>query len=143
MSWGYRVTILFSGFVLFMLFMVSKAFKSDVDLVSEDYYEKEIRYQEHIDKMNNANDMGGQIAYTQTKEELIIKISNPGNNPIGEITFFRPSDYKKDLKKTLALNNNQEQHFNKNLFLKGYYKVQIDWEASGRKYFTEEKIFIQ
>src|SRR5436190_6935618 len=113
MSWGYRVTILFSGFVLFMLFMVNKAFKSDVDLVSEDYYEKEIKYQEHIDKMNNANDMGGQIAYTQTKEELIIKISKTGENPKGEITFFRPSDYKKDIKNTLTLNENKEQHFNK------------------------------
>jgi hypothetical protein len=143
MNWGYRITILFSAFVVLILFMVNKAFKTNVDLVSDDYYEKEIKYQEQIDKINNAGNLKDLIACSQNEKELVINFANMSNSSKGEIFFFRPSDQSRDFKKTIAIDNNKEQHIDKNNFTQGYYKVQIDWETGGKKYFVEKEIFIQ
>ncbi len=56
MGWGWRITILYSSFVVFMIGMAVMAFRQDFDLVSDDYYEEEIAYQGRIDQMTNASE---------------------------------------------------------------------------------------
>jgi hypothetical protein len=143
MNWGHKITILFSGFVALIVFMVISAFRQDIDLVSEDYYEKEIKYQEQIEKLENADNVKDEISFIQKGDELILAFKNPINNESGTIVFFRPSDPKKDLKEILTLNKNHEQYFEREKFIPGYYKIQIDWVAKGKKYYVEKDIFIQ
>ena len=123
--------------------MVNKAFKTEVDLVSDDYYEKEIKYQDQIDKINNAGNLKNLIACNQNEKELVISFADISNNATGEIFFFRPSDQSRDFKKSLAMDSHKEQRFDKKLFTNGYYKVQIDWETEGKKFYVEKEIFIQ
>jgi hypothetical protein len=143
MNWGYRIVILFSGFATLMIFMVITAFRQNIDLVSEDYYAKEIKYQEQIGKLENANHLKDKISFVQEGDVLILSFKEAINIQSGEILFFRPSDQKKDLKENLMLDNKQEQRFERKKFFPGYYKVQIDWLAEGKKYYVEKDIFIQ
>lgn len=57
LNWGWRISILYSGFVVFMLFMVFKTTTVKDDLVTPDYYAKELEYQQHIDKQERANQL--------------------------------------------------------------------------------------
>ena len=44
-NWGWRIVILYSGFVLLILFLVYKTTTVNDDLVTTDYYAKELKFQ--------------------------------------------------------------------------------------------------
>ena len=50
MSWGWKITILYLGFVGMILTFVIASTQQDFHLVSEDYYAEEIAYQTRIDQ---------------------------------------------------------------------------------------------
>src|SRR6187549_3172382 len=49
MHWGRKIVLVFGVFVGGILFLVFKSASQEMDLVTPDYYEKELRYQEVID----------------------------------------------------------------------------------------------
>lgn len=143
MSWGYRVTILCAGFALFMLFLVASAFRQNFDLVAEDYYGRELKFQEQIEKQKNQAALGN-IKFEIQDEKIVLTF--PGNirdeHATGKITFFRPSDKNKDFTIELLPDRNNQQEISKSSFINGLYKVQIEYEMNGRGYYSEESLMI-
>jgi hypothetical protein len=144
MSWGYRVTIIVLGFVAFMTFMVVQAFRQDFDLVAEDYYARELKFQDQIDKQTNHNQLNDPISCTVLDEHLILAFPSElsGQTIQGELYFFRPSDAGKDVKMAIATNPGGVQLIDRSLLSQGYYKLQIDYSAGGSKYYSEKIISI-
>jgi hypothetical protein len=144
MSWGYRVTILTLGFVCFMSFLVVSAFRQDFDLVAEDYYGKELKFQSQIDKQLNQQKLKDSLTCVVSDNNVIIKFSDEliGKKIEGEIFFFRPSDKKKDFKIPIVSSNGL-QVVTKESFSKGRYLVQLDYTVDGKKYYEEKSIMIQ
>lgn len=145
MSWGYRITILTMGFVAFMVFLVISAFRQNFDLVTEDYYGKEIQFQSQIDKEINQRDLIDSISCVVADNNVIIKFPNDllGKKIEGEVLFFRPSDASKDFKKKIASSSSGIQVFSKDNFSKGRYLVQLDYTSGGRKYYSEKSVMIK
>ena len=56
-SWGTGIWAVYGLFVLMILGLVGMSIVQKIDLVSDDYYEQEIRYQGKIDKINNAKQL--------------------------------------------------------------------------------------
>jgi hypothetical protein len=144
MSWGYRVTIIVLGFVAFMTFMVVQAFRQDFDLVAEDYYARELKFQDQIDKQTNHNQLNDPISCTVLDEHLILAFPSELSDQTiqGELYFFRPSDAGKDVKMAIATNPGGIQLVDRNLLSQGYYRLQIDYSAGGSKYYSEKVISI-
>ena len=143
LNWGSGIIIFFSCFVIFMSSLVIKCFKQNFDLVHEDYYGEELKYQDRINRGTESSSLKGKFIYDISKDEIVIKFPKEmeKENVHGEILFFRPSDKMKDVKANLNLIRG-EQHFSISQFSRGLYKIQINWEASGTKYFNEEIIII-
>ncbi|GAL85920.1 hypothetical protein MYP_3149 [Sporocytophaga myxococcoides] len=143
MSWGYRITILTLGFVSFMTFLVISAFRQEFDLVTEDYYGKELQFQNQIEKQSNQMQLKDSLSCIVSDNNVIIKFPDEliQNNITGEVLFFRPSDAGKDVKRLINSKNGVEV-FRKELFQKGYYKVQVDYSSGGKKYYYEKSIII-
>jgi hypothetical protein len=139
-SWGIKITMLYTGFVILILVMVSMAMNQKVDLVSKDYYEQELNYQHKIDKTNRTHALPEQLSWQVNSHDLLLKFPKQfkGQNVKGTICFFRPSDETMDktinflsVDSSLVLNVNTAQ------LKKGIYKMQIDWEANKEKYYNE------
>jgi hypothetical protein len=143
LNWGWGIALLFSCFVVFMTSLVFRSFQQNCDLVHEDYYSEELKYQEHINKQIKTGERKKRVVYKMTKKELIIKFpeEQAQTTTSGEILFFRPSDKKKDLKVNIHLENG-EQHFPLELFSKGFYKIKIDWQSADTKFYDEESIIL-
>jgi len=141
-NWGTGVTIFFMSFVVFILFMAYKCFQTDFDLVTEDYYAKELVYQETIQKLNNEKRL--KESFFIKKLENGVSLAFPKDQAIagikGTVQFFRPSD--KELDKYFELTQNPEgtYFFKSENFQKGIYKVKVDWESGQTSYFKEEVI---
>lgn len=123
MSWGYRITILTLGFVCFMTFLVISAFRQDFDLVTEDYYAKELQFQNQIEKQSNQMQLKDSLSCIVSDNNVIIKFPDEliQNNITGEVLFFRPSDADKDVKRLINSKNGVEV-FRKSCFRKGIIK---------------------
>ncbi len=144
-SWGIKIAVLYIGFVVLIGVLVFKSMNQKVDLVSPDYYEKELKFQDKINAQNNANALTQPIQYqVEGKSISLFFPETMVNNSFGgEVLFFRPSDSAKDIKVQLAPDAKNKQLIISSLFEHGEYKMQLSWHSGGKEYYKEETIFIQ
>lgn len=143
MNFGVKITILYLSFVGLILTLVVLSYSYDIELVSKDYYAQELKYQDKIDAINNANSLNGSIHHLITESSVVLSIDSAINfkDFKGEVVFFRPSDFKKDVKMKLNFINNTQTIDLKN-FEKGVYKMQLSWSSNNKQFFKEEVINI-
>ncbi|MEM1134550.1 MAG: FixH family protein [Bacteroidota bacterium] len=144
-NWGHGIAIFFTCFVVFILTAVFTSTKENIHLVTEDYYAKELAYQERIDEINNAKSLNTQVKMNVVDGSLQITFPKEvvSADITGNIHFFRPSDSKLDQLFTISLNELGVQDIKLNDMVKGHYRIKLDWVAKGQAYFFEEPIFIQ
>jgi nitrogen fixation protein FixH len=143
-SWGTGIAIFIIGFLILNVVFVFFAFGEKVDLVTENYYAKELKYQDEIDKQNNYASLEHEIQFIATGSSVTFKF--PGkfitSEIKGEVHFYRPSNSSNDIIFPLELNNFGEFVIPTNSLKKGFWKIKLNWELKEEKYFREEKIFI-
>ncbi len=143
-NWGLKIIVLYIGFILLILTLVFKSLNQKVDLVAEDYYAQELKYQDKIDGMNNFNELSSPIKTTLEGKRLIIQfpIEFKHQKNSGEILIFRPSDSSLDIKTPIILDENGVQTINNKGLKKGVYKIQISCTNQGKKIYSEQSIYI-
>ena len=143
-SWGTKIAALYIGFVGLIVVMVVMSMQQRIDLVSDDYYDKELVFQDKINEMSNTNLLSGSITHsiTDTDIELQFQPEFKAKKVTGEILFFCPSNASKDFKTTVALDENASQKVSLKGLSKGMYKMQISWKDEAKAYFSEETIVI-
>lgn len=145
MGWGTKITILYIGFVILITSLVFISANNKNELVSKNYYEQELAYQDRIDAINNEKRLAVTINYEILDEFIVLEYLN---NEIkkdfkGEILFFRPSDSTKDQKIDLKFDQEGEQIINKNKLSKGVYKMCISWKNDKKSFYKDAIINIK
>jgi len=74
-SWGYKIVIGYLAFVLGILFLVYKANQQKFDLVTEDYYGEELKYQNIIDQKSNVTELSTAPVVTHSVDQINIQLS--------------------------------------------------------------------
>lgn len=143
-SWGYKITILYVCFVILIVSLVYTSVHNKEELVSADYYQQELRYQQRIEAMNNANSTEEPITYHVEGRKVTLSFPISLVKGIsGEILFYRPSDATKDFKVNMHPASDGTQVIKGKTFTHGAYKMQLSWKFCNKNYFKEELIFIQ
>lgn len=143
MNFGGKIVILYLSFVTLIVSLVVLCFRQDVELVSSDYYDQEIRFQDKINASNNEKQLENSIQHIVFKNEIILRADSSllTQDFAGTVKFFRPSDSKMDKEVALKFVNN-EQKISSGILSHGTYKLQISWVSNYKPYFKEEVIFI-
>jgi hypothetical protein len=144
MSWGTKITVVYIGFVILIVSLVFISATNKSELVSKDYYEQELKYQDRIDALNNEKGLGVTINYEIVDQFIVLEYlkSEIKKDFKGEVFFFRPSDSAKDLKIELMFDEEGEQIINKNNLSKGLYKMCISWKNDKKMFYKEAIINI-
>ncbi len=75
MSWGNKIAIAYSLFVVLMITLVTMCIKQkDIFLVSDDYYKQEIEFQDRIDKNNNLNSINLFFSFWTNRSNRYYKV---------------------------------------------------------------------
>ncbi|MFT6500097.1 MAG: hypothetical protein ACJASQ_000204 [Crocinitomicaceae bacterium] len=139
-GWGKGITValvLFMGFILTMAgIMMSKG----VELETEDYYLKEMAYEQEIQALKNANNLDEKISIETDDEFLIVQIPD-GKFKDVRLELFRPND--KDQDKIYDIKDSQIFMIGIDELKHGQYNVAISYLESGIVCLQKEKIFIQ
>lgn len=144
MNWGYKIIVVYAVFVIGITFMVFKSSNEKIDLVTEDYYNQELHFQNRIDDVDRANKLSREVSCQQEGRKLTLKFPDEfiNKNIEGSILIYFPADKDKDLQKKFTTTQGSYQiDLPKNNI--GMHQIQISWNSEGKSYFTENKIFIQ
>ncbi|MDP1763027.1 MAG: FixH family protein [Sediminibacterium sp.] len=144
MSWGNKLVVVFLLFAGLMFTLVYKAVNTKFELVSKDYYQDELRYQDKIDGANNARKLSG-ITITQDSALLSIELPKEmkGTATEGDIWLYCGSDATKDRKLPLQADTLGRQMIRKNTLAKGSYLLKLTWKSGGNTYYNEQNLIIQ
>jgi len=140
MNWGKGIIIAMGAFMCFILFMVVTLMSKSTDLESEDYYKKEIEYEQEMNALKNASQLKEHAKIDLTEEYVVVVLPTKEHVSNVQIALFRPNNKKKD--RLLNENNSKTIMIAKNTLLKGRYNVAIKYEVNGKKILQKEEIMI-
>ena len=143
MNWGNKIILAFLLFAGLIITLVYKSMHTKYDLVSKNYYQDELRFQEKIDGAANAGKLT-KVIVRQDKESLVIilPVEMKGTKVQGEAWFYCTTDADKDQKIILDPDENGEQRIPKNTFQKGSYELKLNWQTPANKYYTEQIVIL-
>ena len=143
MNWGKKILLVYLLFVAGIVFMVMKAMNQNQDLVTNEYYEQELKYQQKIDECNRTDSIKNPVTALYIKDTFKIVFSDyfSANDIKGNVLIYCPDDEKKDVKKEFVLSRgNMAFAFPYNS--KGFRHIKINWAINGQTYYKEQDLFI-
>ncbi len=134
--------ILLAGFGLMLLMMgvlVFLSVRQDISLVSKQYYEQELIYQQKIDASTNANAYAGAFQVRLQAEQLLLSIPQmlAQHMEAGQAWFYCPANESMDRKITLHASESGQYIFNRSQFPGKGYLLKLSFTASGKSYYKE------
>lgn len=142
MNFGKWIVVAFVAFTVFIATLATICIRQDVPLVSKDYYQEELVYQDQIGRIENANSLAERPVIAFDKNNITITYNNLASVKNGKLTLIRPSDETLDQFFELrSVQGNFEQFEIKNP-VPGMYRAKLTWEQEGKQYFIERIIVL-
>ena len=144
MNWGNKIFLVILVFVGGILFMVYKTTTQRSELVTTDYYEKELVYQKTIDAQGNANNLIDTVQYGIENDQLAISFPKDfeGKNVEGAVSLYFPSDKSRDIVQTFSMQDSRII-IPVNAESKRDFILKLDWQSDGIPYYFEKKIIVK
>ena len=144
-NWGFGIVVSFVLFALGTFVMVYISVSTNVDLVTDDYYEKELKYQQHIELVKSTSALEQNIGLDITASNIVLKFPNLASTGSysGTVFFFRPSDKRGDFQKSVSLDSTYSQIFPIEKMKQGLWRAKIFWTVDKKEYYSELPIIIQ
>ena len=144
LNWGFGIVLAFIGFIAFILYFVIIANtdqRADHNLVTDEYYQEELKYQQEIDALKNAKELNVRWNFKQTDEGLEINIPDAvrQQETEGTMSFYRPSNKQLDFDLSISLSNSHLL-IPDNRLLGGRWDIKIRWKHLDKDYLVKESI---
>lgn len=144
MSWGNKLLVVFIVFATLIGTLVYKCTQANYELVTKDYYGDELKYQDQIDGMNNANKLSA-VTINQSTDELSVQMPKElsGKKIDCKAWFYCPNNSSNDRKISVNADDNGTVVIAKNQLAKTKYLVKLSWNAGDEKFYNEQSIEVK
>ena len=141
MNWGYKILIVYGLFVAGTLFLVIKSSNQKMDLVTPDYYARELKYQQRIDDVKRADALAEPVKFEIKNNLLVVHFpaTFAGKKITGSMELYCPSDEQKDSRQEFSILEGSAQMTIPSGD-KGLYELHVSWQVEGSSYYFEQKI---
>ncbi len=145
-SWGQGVSIAIVLFVAATLTVVGYLVSLDYQMVADNHYEKAEKYQQHIDRLEQAEKLEEPVTIEMVASEKMLEIQFPrtlaSRGLQGTVEFYRPNDAGMDRKLKLDPDKQGFQQVPLGQFTPGRWQVRISWTSGDKSYFKQQYIFL-
>jgi hypothetical protein len=139
MDWGKGILLVIIAFVGFILTLVVISVRQDdIHLVTENYYEKEIKYQDQIEREKSAAALDREVLVFDAQAKAMVLDLPVGAK--GNLQLFRPSDARLDQELSLYIKEEGKTTIPLEKLRSGYWRVQLTWTENGVEFYQEKKI---
>lgn len=143
--WPVSIVAFFVVAIIFSAVFVTIAVRHRDDLVSVDYYEREVRFQKQLDTINRTQAVAAQAVVKFELKDQAIVIVLPETytaGATGNIHLYRPSDAQLDRDLPLALAADGTQRVGTQKLAEGLWKVRVNWSSNGQDYFLDQPVLV-
>ncbi len=142
--WGHGIAVFYIAFMFVLLMFVFKSTTYDHTLVMDNYYEQDLKYQQHYDKVANQMALVEGLVIAQNEEAGYIRLAFPAemHSVEGSILLFRPSASHKDISTTIELDDKNNMLVRTHQLARGRWILKADWVADGVPYYKEMEIVL-
>ena len=143
-NWGTGIVLAFIGFIAFIMYFVFRMSTDDRanhDLVTEEYYKKELSYQQDIDASKSATEMKANLTVEKTEEGLVIHFPEQFDPKKikGTVSLYRPSNKHLDTDFPISLSNTHLL-IPDNRLVDGRWDLTVKWQYEGKPFLHKEKL---
>lgn len=143
-NWGKGIVVGMLAFMSFILYFVIKMSTNDAyshDLVTEDYYAKEIAYQKEIDAETNTKKLKGKLTEKRTNDGWLVTFPSElkPSDIKGKIFLYRPSNQKLDFELPIVLSSSNLLIPDKRL-VSGRWNITIEFTYNNKDYLYKNAI---
>jgi hypothetical protein len=143
-NWGTGITISIIVFMIIIIVITTIFMNQRVDLVTDNYYEKTLTYQDQINTYKRTAGLDGKVSLKYGDNTLALSFPRTYFRKVdnGQLYFYRPSDSRKDFIIPIQLDEKGSQTLNTYKVEKGYWKIEIRWTMNNENYSSEESVLI-
>ncbi len=145
-SWGTGIVIAFIAFISFILYFVINMTinsRSNHDLVTPDYYQKELHFQEDLAAQQRAKALEKKVVILATQEGLLIEfpldMTTTAATVHGKLSLSKPNNKNLDQEVPLQLQENY-MLIPASQLVGGRWNVVLEWEFQEQTYRIEQGI---
>lgn len=144
LNWGHGIVATFVFFVSWVAYLVTGCFNTNVDLVTKDYYQEELMYQNTIDASKNMQQLAKQPEFKITDEGLLIVLPEFFRNKdlSGAYSFYRPNDKNRDFELPIGPDSEMRQLIPFEMLGSGKWRVKMKAKQEGKTFAKEEIVVI-
>ena len=147
LNWGWGIALVYIFFAVATLTFVIFSRFHQMDLVTKEYYEEELKYEEQINRQKRtiALENGLEWEYARAAKTVILKFPHDllEQSITGNIIFFRPSDATQDKVIPILLSEEGHQLINIAHLSAGMWRMKIFWNISEHEYYNEDILIIE
>lgn len=145
MNWGKGITLALIAFAGMMVFFMIKAAQNPSPLVTDNYYEQELKYQQRINNTNRANALSAEVVMQITAKGIRLEFPKEVDPATitGELTLLRPNNPSLDRTIAVTATDNGVFEVVGDLLAPGRYNALLEWTAGENTYYSEQKIVVQ
>lgn len=143
-NWGTGLVIGMALFIAFILYFVVQIMTGDpatYDLVTDDYFSREMVYQDELDAEANSYALTSKVVGRRTAEGWLLLFPEEFDSSKiqGSVSMYRPSNKHLDFDMPLEVSKNQFLIPAAKL-VGGRWNATVNWTYDGKTYRSTEKI---
>ncbi|OCA78513.1 nitrogen fixation protein FixH [Chryseobacterium contaminans] len=138
LSWGHGVVIALAAFIIFilsMMFLFPNGQKNS-EMVTDNYYEEELQYQDVIDSKKRADELQEKPVYSQNTNgiKIIFPKDYTHSNTTVKFVLNRTDDQNLDIKKSVELDDSHSFIIPAQVLKMGNYTLRLSWTKDKTDY---------
>ncbi len=143
LHWGHNIAVFYTLFVAVLVIVVIQSTRFDNSLVAEDYYARDINYQQEYDRRVNSEALeeGPRLTEVETGYRLEFP-PRLSASTAGTLQLYRPSSKDHDRLIDIDLDVRGGMDLSATGLLPGRYRIILEWSAGGVSYLDEFDIYI-
>lgn len=144
--WAVGISVFIGFFVVATVTLVLFISNQHYDLVTTNYYEKDLAYQKEIEARQRTNALPEKPRLELDRTAKVCNLIFPGRADYatitGELSMYRISDAAHDLRHPIALDAAGRQYISVSGLQPGQWIFKLRWKEGGLDYFLEERMYL-
>jgi hypothetical protein len=144
--WPLGIIVALAVFITGTVGLIVMACSQRVDLVSPDYYERELKFQGQIDRVERTHHAASQasVAYDAAGKCITVLLppDQAGREIIGRIELYRPSAAGLDRAVKLDPDAKGIQRLDASGLEPGLWRVRVSWTSEKQNYYLEQQVVV-
>ena len=145
--WPWSIAGFFTCLIAAIVSFVSFTLGQNMELVTKDYYEAELRFQQEIDQANNANAYGDKVGIKFVPASQTVELKVPESLVAagleGSVEFYRPSSKALDFTTPLLPRKDGRQSIDVTELETGFWRLRMKWSAQGKEFLFRDSVVIE